>query len=174
MINYTRRNLEDLSGYDDIGDYSGISEASYIKPPYIYSSDEMDMQSKWWYLVQNVSVGILMIASFVLYLKGFKHNQISFFLQTLAFLGFTVNDPTLSIISFLQGMKVSYYQMIEGSLISIPDDFIESSDGNFPLITKDANIFRVASFTIVIALITTVLITTFRILYYCRGSDCLK
>jgi hypothetical protein len=65
-----------------------------------------------------------MVVSLVLYIKGYKHNQIPFFLQTLGFLAFTINDPNYSITTFVYALKVAYYQFGEGgSVIPIPDGY---------------------------------------------------
>jgi hypothetical protein len=52
---------------------------------------------------------LFILTSMVIYILGYKHNQITFFLQTLAFIGFILKDNQLQLSIFLYNLKYSYY-----------------------------------------------------------------
>ncbi len=77
------------------------------------------------YILQNVIVGILMICSLLLYLRGYKHNHVVFYLQTMTFLGYTIEDPEYRVASLLHGFKISYLEFgISTNMVSIPDGYL--------------------------------------------------
>ena len=56
-----------------------------------------------------VLAGIGLGMGYFIYIRGYKHNQIIFLLQTLAFAAFKINDINLSNIYFGYNLKFSYY-----------------------------------------------------------------
>jgi hypothetical protein len=86
-----------------------------------------------------------------------------FFLQTLSFIGLVFEEPALSVISFLYNLKAAYYgygNALEGL---IPIGYMEHGFLNFSIFTGDANIFRVAGTTILVAFIFCILSIVLRI-----------
>jgi hypothetical protein len=103
---------------------------------------------------------------------GFKHNQIPFFLQTLAFLSFSIYDPSFTVINSLHSFRLSYYQGDQTvSFMTTPDGYLENSPGNFPILTLDANIFRVASTTLLIASLNVCFILLLRVISYLKDTS---
>jgi hypothetical protein len=68
-----------------------------------------------------------MLGSLLLYIFGFKHNQIPFFIQTVSLIGFTYSDDTFLYVSALYNLRYSYYAF--GNALSgiIPKDYLETS-----------------------------------------------
>jgi hypothetical protein len=90
----------------------------------LYGSADLALDLSWKYTAQIAAVANFMAIALVLYVRGYKHNQISFFLQTLGFLAFTIDDPEYSIATFLYPMKMAYYQFGERtSIIPMPDGY---------------------------------------------------
>lgn len=116
-----------------------------------------------------------MAAGLVLYAFGFKHNQLPFFIQTLALLAFTLDMTTL-MPPVLFPLKVAYYQFgyRRESIINIPSGYMESASGNFSYFARDSNIFRMADITLLIAIINTLLIFFFRMIYFLKESSGLR
>lgn len=132
----------------------------------------MSMGTSWGYIVQSTFVGLFVAAALVLYVLGFKHNQISFFFQTLGMLAYTLHPDSFTVSMFLYPMKIASYQFGErSSLVSIPDGYLETSSGNFPYFSRDSNLFRVADLTLLIAIITTALIGVCRVVYCFRNTS---
>jgi hypothetical protein len=70
----------------------------------------MSMGTSWGYIVQSTFVGLFVAAALVLYVLGFKHNQISFFFQTLGMLAYTLHPDSFTVSMFLYPMKIASYQ----------------------------------------------------------------
>jgi hypothetical protein len=104
------------------------------------------------------------VAGLVLYVMGFKHNQISFFFQVFALMAYTIDDPLYARSTILYPLKVAYYQIGDHTpLMSIPYTYLESSLGNFAFFDWDGNIYRVADITMLVAFLTGALIGMLRI-----------
>lgn len=61
-------------------------------------------------MTQSAVVALVTLISLLLYLLGFKHNQVPFFLQTLGLLSYTVDNREFSVVRFLYAMRTAYYQ----------------------------------------------------------------
>lgn len=109
VINYTSRLLKEISSYDDNGPYVGIQQDLYVYRQNVYADSSVNYKTSNFYILQNVIVGLLMACSLLLYLRGYKHNQVVFYLQTMTFLGFTIEDSDYRVASSLNGFKISYF-----------------------------------------------------------------
>lgn len=74
---------------------------------------------------------VVVTISGALYIKGFKHNQSLFFLQTMSFMGFAIKDPSLLQTVYLYNLKLVYFGTSPLAAKLIPYDYFESSKGNF-------------------------------------------
>lgn len=71
---------------------------------------------------------IFMIIALWINLKGYKHNQIMFYLQTLSFLPYYLGGARFSTAQFLFNTKVSYFKFGTTPLYNvIPAAYFESS-----------------------------------------------
>jgi hypothetical protein len=77
---------------DSQGIYGATDGWVYIKLSRVYSQYKMSFSSRWQAKTELLLTVIVLIICMSLYVKGFKHNQIIFFLQTLAFLSFNIED----------------------------------------------------------------------------------
>ena len=112
-----------------------------------------------------------MLTSFVLYIKGLKHNHTVFFLQTLSLLAFPSSNLELS--KVLYGLHYSYYGFKTPLAIFITKTHFEESPGNFGVLTLDSNLLRVAGATLIISILTGCLSAALRILS-ARRPECLR
>ena len=96
---------------------------------------------------------------FVIYVLGYKHNQIIFIIQTLCFATFKIDNTHLSSVYFGYNLKFSYYnfgvQMLE---FLLEENYFEESNGNFGFLTKDANIIRILGVAIILAFINFIIL----------------
>lgn len=66
---------------------------------------------------------IAMVLALTAYMLGHKHNQIVFFLQTMCFLGFILQDSRLEVITMLYNLRVAIYLIEEKSVWVIPNGY---------------------------------------------------
>lgn len=144
----------------------------YLRIDRVYSAAHMDFDARKEAKTAKVLIIIALVLSFVLYVKGFKHNQTVFFLQTMSFLQFVIKDDQLGMTVLLFQLRYAYFSF--GNLLSslIPSDYLEESKGNFSYFSVDSNIIRTAGTTITIAFAVAVLSFCFRLLVW--GYICLK
>lgn len=110
-----------------------------------------------------------------LYILGFKHNQVPFFLQTLGLLAYSIDSSLFDVPRFLCFMRISYYQFGEQPhLRLVPENYAESSIGNFPYFTTDSNILRVAITLLLLAAVNCLLIIVFRLIYYLKEQPAIR
>lgn len=69
-----------------------MSEKIHIYMDYVYSKYILETSSHWSYVFSLIICLSLLIFEFILYIRGMKHIQIIFFLQTLSLLGLTLKD----------------------------------------------------------------------------------
>ena len=55
-------------------------------------------------------VSFFMIVACIINLRGYKHNQIMFYMQTMSFLGYYLGGARFSTSQFLFNMKSSYFK----------------------------------------------------------------
>jgi hypothetical protein len=120
-----RRALEYWIDVDANGtSYKGYDASVYIRREIFYSKYDTEVNNKGQYEVEYALTVVVMVCCMAIYMKGYKHNQIPFFLQTLSFLGLTVEDKKFHMTSFLYNLRWSYYDL--GNAISgiIPDWYL--------------------------------------------------
>jgi hypothetical protein len=76
----------------------------------VCSASEVDLVPNSSSIVTSLLIALVIVAALVLYILGFKHNQILFYLQTLALLGYCIDSPDFSVPRFLHSMQLSHYQ----------------------------------------------------------------
>lgn len=183
MVRKQKRRLQEAESADvseadqEVGaKYESVNAESivYVRRPIFYSYDETRVNDLGQYEVELGMTVFVMVICSALYAKGYKHNQIPFFLQTLAFIGYAVKDDQFEMATFLYNLRWSYYDY--GNAISgiIPDLYMESSKGNFPFFTIDSNIFRVAGTTILFALVNWAVIIFCRVVYFVYLNSSLR
>lgn len=109
IMEYSSRNLGEFSGVDSIGSFKGVKNDSYVALDLICSAEELSVGTSTTYMIQTAVVGLCIVVALVLYLMGFKHNQFSFFLQTVCLLGYTIDNANFAIPKFLYSMRIIYY-----------------------------------------------------------------
>lgn len=170
LINYTTRYLRAIYGVDSTGEFEGVEESSYIYQPLIYANVDVTLGNSWKYAIASIVVTVFMIVALAIYVLGFKHNQLLFFLQTMGLLAYTLDIAVYyEQATFTYALKAAYYQFGEQpSIAPIPDGYLESSLGNFSYFQIDGNIFRVADILMVITVSIAIIISVFRAIYYLK------
>lgn len=59
--------------------------------------------------LEHALVALLMVAFLILFLRGFKHNQGMFFLQTLGLLSFVVTDSNHGVVTQMYELRIAYF-----------------------------------------------------------------
>jgi hypothetical protein len=85
-----------------------------------------------------------------------------FFLQTLSFLAFVIDDKEVVRTIYLYNMNVIYLRFGNVLESKIPWDYFESSSGNFAYLAGDSNIIRLTGTTLVIAAATALMSLSLR------------
>lgn len=133
ILNYTYRSRSAVSassasyGVDSEGIYSQSTASINIEQPLIYSSELMGYSTKPQGQSQRLLVTLAMVLCLALYMKGYKHNQTVFFLQTLSFLSFTILDPSMKKAIFLSNLRYAYFDYGNPLTSYIPNGYLESS-----------------------------------------------
>ena len=110
---------------------------------------------------------IFSICSYVLYVIGFKHNSVIFYIQTLSFIAFVTDDSVIVNIVFLYNLRYSYFNYDSNPFWRlIPLDYIEKCPGNYHITSVDCNIVRNIGLALLIALISGSLIAILRFVYF--------
>ena len=84
----------------------------------------MNFDGRSYALITKVLTVMTLFVVLAMYLKGFKHNQTVFYLQTMAFLGFVVEDQRLSKTVFLYNLRYSYLMFGNALEDLIPESYI--------------------------------------------------
>jgi hypothetical protein len=139
------------SGADSKGPFTAVGDVLYLKKDRVLAESVVS-SSKWWIKLEQALTVLVMIACYPLYLKGFKHNQVIFFLQTLAFMSFALKDEEYVLVESLYELRLSYlgFGNIFNDTVFAPN-YLEPSTGNFPQLTTDSNILRVAGTPLAVA-----------------------
>ena len=99
------------------------------------------------------------LCALVGYIYGYKHNQIAFLLQTLCFMGFSLEDEYKQSIIFLSNLRFSYYQFTEDNPFSkYPETYVKRAPGNYNFLSVDDSYFRIFGWPF---LVTTVIFFMF-------------
>jgi len=125
-------------------------------------------------VLEQVLTGLIMIACYPLYLKGFKHNQIIFFLQTLAFMSFTLKDDSYTTVEYLYELRLSYLGLGNVFAALFTPHYLEHSTGNFPWLTTDSNILRVAGIPLAMTALMALLSLLLRAWAWLIGLECCR
>lgn len=108
-----------------------------------------------------------MIIAMALHVFGFKHNQIMFFMQTMALMAFSIKDEKLLRMAFLYNLRFAYYGFTRTADWLVPKDYLQESRGNFIKLTYDDTFFRVSGSAFMISFVVMILIVLVRSFYYC-------
>ena len=104
------------------------------------------------------------IMVFVIYVLGYKHNQLLFYIQTLSLMGFVIDrDPLVNVV-FLNNLRYSYFNYDKNPLQNlIPRNYLERCPGNYFMTSIDCNIVRNIGMTLILALIVEAILIIGRI-----------
>jgi hypothetical protein len=154
------------NGTDEKGPYIANEENLYIYRDRIRTSAMLNVSNGWYYQLEMALVALVLLVSMAVYVRGEKHNQTVFFLQTLAFISFVLKDDYYSLSIILYNLKFSYYSFSNALSMLIPSGYLETSQGNFDYLTTDSNFLKVAGTPAAIAAVNLVLIVILRIIFY--------
>lgn len=153
-------------GVNDNGTFAASDAEVFIKLPIVYSAAMISRKNNRANIATLILCVVVWLVCITVYLRGFKHNQTIWFLQTMSFLGFVIVDEELTRSMFLYSLHACYLNFKNALVKIIPADYFQSSPGNFWYLTYDSNFFRVAGTQILVALIVASLSIIFRVTYF--------
>lgn len=107
-----------------------------------------------------------MVLALLLHVRGHKHNQVMFFLQTMSFCVFAIFRPQLEHISVLFYLRASYFGFGPGPFHNyFPEYYVEAAPRNYRFLTKDCNFLRVAGVPLLITILIGLICFILRFLY---------
>lgn len=105
--------------------------------------------------------------AYILYVLGYKHNQLMFYLQSMSFYGFVIDRTPIANVVFLYNLRYTYFNYDRNPLEKvIPMNYIENCQGNYFITSTDCNMIRNIGLSLVLALTIGILLIVTRIIHY--------
>lgn len=94
---------------------TSLESKVYVYCPRVMTSAQLNPVSSWHFQLEMAFVALLLLISIAIYVRGYKHNQIMFYLQTLAFIAFMLKDDSFDLCVFLFNLSFSYYSFLSNA-----------------------------------------------------------